>query len=76
MAFEKGLSQLVLDSKFSLTVDELYYATSANTRVNVRNTLESLLRRIEALETATAVEKYVFLNGSSEATFLAGQTSC
>ena len=74
MAFEKGLSKVIHDASFSLTVDSLYYATSANTRVNVRDTLENLLLRIEALGTAAAAEhtqRYLF-NGSSEATFASG----
>ena len=72
MAFEKGLSKLVLDSTVSLTADNLYYTTSATTRVNVRTALDSLLLRVEALESAAAGEKYIFLDGNSEATFSAG----
>ena len=76
MAFEKGLSKTVLDSTVSLTADSLYYTTGPNTRVNVRSSLDNLLLRVEALETATAAEKYIFLDGNSEATFPAALTSC
>ncbi len=72
MAFEKGLSKFVLDSTVSLTADDLFYTTSATTKVNVRTALDSLLLRVEALESAAAGEKYIFLDGNSECTFSSG----
>ncbi len=72
MAFEKGLSKIILDSNVSLTADERFYTTSATTRVNVRTALDSLLLRVEALESAAAGEKYIFLDGNSECTFSYG----
>ena len=71
-SFEKGLSKIVLDSTVSLTADSLYYTTGPNTRVSVRTALDSLLLRVEALESAAAGEKYIFLDGNSEATFASG----
>ena len=73
--FEKGLSRVILDQTVALTADQLFYATSASTRVNVRTAIEDLILRVTALEqagSAGSVDKYIFLDGNSEITFSSG----
>ena len=67
--FEKGLSRVILDQTVALTADQLFYATSASSRVNVRTAIEDLILRVTALEQAGAagpVEKYIYLDGNYE----------
>ena len=64
MSCEKGLSRVILDQTVALTADELFYTTSASSRVNVRTSIEDLISRVTLLEqnqvTPEAIPKYIF----------------